>query len=66
MKSAMQELKERLFDVRIKQNPITFDEMNRFIEKEKQQIIISFESGTVDGFDISSENYYKNTFHNEE
>ena len=38
-KSAMQLLKERLFDVRIRQNPITYDEINGFIELEKKQLI---------------------------
>lgn len=33
--------------------------------EEKRQITLSFEAGATYGFDISSKNYYKNTFHNQ-
>jgi len=62
-RTAMQELQRRLFDVKIKQNPITLDEMNGFIEKEKQQIVDAF-----DGFPLSTRNsqngeeYYNQTY----
>ena len=63
-RTAMQELQRRLFDVRVKQNPITLDEMNDFIEKEKQQIKDAYWDG---GQDIPlteerCEEYYKETF----
>jgi hypothetical protein len=38
-KTPMQELKKRLFDVNIIQNPLTLKEMNLYIEKEKELLI---------------------------
>ena len=69
--TAMQELQRRLFDVGTKQRPITVDEMNSFIEKEKQQIIDAYKQGVDDWVveDISikvknktSERYYNETY----
>jgi hypothetical protein len=64
MKTAMQELKERLFDVKIRQNPITYDEMNGFIEKEKQQIIDAYDDGKylTSGLNYNGETYFNKTF----
>lgn len=45
MKTPMQQLKERLFDVNIKTKPITLAEMDEFIAKEKDEIIDSFNVG---------------------
>ena len=65
-KSAMQLLKERLFDVRIKQNPITYDEINRFIELEKKQMIdFANKYGFyICGYDYeASEDFYNGLLH---
>ena len=56
----MQELQRRLFDVGTKQRPITVDEMNSFIEKEKQQIIKAHSDGLL--YQRNSEEYYNQTF----
>ena len=69
-RTAMQELQRRLFDVGTKTRPITIDEMNGFIEKEKQQIIDAFCVGrdnSVDYFEpytknLEEVNYYNQTF----
>lgn len=45
MKTPMQLLKERLFDNSIKTKPLTLAEMDEFIEKEKHEIIDSFNVG---------------------
>ena len=67
--TAMQELQRRLFDVGTKQRPITVDEMNSFIEKEKQQIIDAYGQPRVyydDNFkqmdEINGEQYYNKTY----
>ena len=64
-KTAMQLLKERLFDVKIRQNPITYDEINGFIELEKKQIIEAYDEGYNNGIrnnKHTSEQYYNNKF----
>jgi hypothetical protein len=58
--TAMEELQIRLFDVGTKTKPITLDEMNGFIEKEKQQIIAAFNEGYRDSeIDIGITNNHK-------
>lgn len=57
METAMQKLQRRLFDVNIRQNPITVDEMNGFIELEKQQIIDAFNDASLEGDKIGSAYY---------
>ena len=62
-KSAMQQFKERLFDVRIKQNPITLNEMNDFIELEKQQMCKMYVQGRNDNhLDYYPEKHAKETY----
>jgi predicted P-loop ATPase/GTPase len=66
MRTTMQELQRRLFDVKIKLNPITLDEMNRFIEQEKQQIIDAYITSMRNERDLltikSAEDYYNETY----
>jgi len=67
----MQELKNRLFDVRINQNPITLKEMNGYIEKEKQVIEDFFEQGFLTlkwdkKVDNEFEKYYNTKYKNYE
>ena len=61
-KSAMQLLKERLFDVRIKQNPITYDEINGFIELEKNQLIEAYDDALGSCELLDGLEYYANKF----
>ena len=65
--TAMQELQRRLFDVGTKQRPITVDEMNSFIEKEKQQIIDAYDQDLYGGLSSNKKfengkQYYNQTF----
>jgi len=66
MRTTMQELQRRLFDVKIKLNPITLDEMNGFIEQEKQQIIDAYITSMRNERDLltikSAEDYYNETY----
>lgn len=48
-KTSMQRLKDRLFDVTIQHNPITYDEIESLIELEKKQIIDAYNSGYSNG-----------------
>ncbi|CAB4127129.1 hypothetical protein UFOVP87_49 [uncultured Caudovirales phage] len=63
-RTAMQELQRRLFDVGTKTRPITVDEMNGFIEKEKQQIIDAYIDRIKDTYQnrTEAEQYYNQTF----
>lgn len=63
-RTAMQELQRRLFDVGTKTRPITVDEMNGFIEKEKQQIINAYIDRIKDTYQnrTEAEQYYNRTF----
>ena len=49
MKTAMQRLKDRLFDVTIKTNPITYDEIESLIQLEKKQIVDAYNDGYSNG-----------------
>lgn len=62
-KTAMQQFKERLFDVRVIQNPITLDEMNDFIEIEKRQMCKMYIQGRNDNhLDYYPEKHAKETY----
>ena len=63
----LQELKKKLFDVRIIQNPLTLKEMNEFLEKEKQMIIDAYGTGYSRALDrplnyITAEQYYNEKY----
>lgn len=67
MKTAMQQLKERLFDSEIISRPLTLEEIDNYLEIEKKHIKFAWMEGKQDDtfgdnvFD-DSEKFYNETF----
>ena len=65
MKTAMQELLDKVNKMESKNIEVIKIYIKEGIEQEKQQIMDSFDSGVIDGLDVSCQQYYKNTFTND-
>lgn len=65
MKTAMQELLDKVNKMESKNIEVIKIYIKEGIEQEKQQIMDSFDSGVIDGLDVSCQQFYKNTFTND-
>lgn len=62
MKTAIEELIEKVNAMKSESINVVKIYIYEAREKEKQQIIDAYDNGTIDGFDISSEDYYNQKF----
>lgn len=61
----MQELLDKVNKMESKNIEVIKIYIKEGIEQEKQQIMDSFDSGVIDGLDVSCQQFYKNTFTND-